>query len=48
MSEEVKKEDNSIILSKTMSCCGGVAVVPLKYPFLGHINWQNTFAVQQK
>lgn len=33
MSEEVKKEDNSIILSKTMSCCGGVAVVPLKYPF---------------
>jgi len=33
MSEEVKKEDNSIILSKTMSCCGGVAIVPLKYPF---------------
>lgn len=33
MSEEVKKEDNSIILRKTMSCCGGVAVVPLKYPF---------------
>lgn len=33
MSEEVKKEGNSIILSKTMSCCGGVAIVPLKYPF---------------
>lgn len=33
ISEEVKKEDDSIILSKTMSCCGGVAIVPLKYPF---------------
>lgn len=33
MSEEVKKDKDSIILSKTMSCCGGVAIVPLKYPF---------------
>lgn len=33
MSEEVKKENKSMKLSKTMSCCGGVAIVPLKYPF---------------
>lgn len=33
MSREVKKENKSMKLSKTMSCCGGVAIVPLKYPF---------------
>ena len=33
MSREVKEENKSMKLSKTMSCCGGVAIVPLKYPF---------------
>ena len=39
MSKEVNKEVNKekvedkIELSRTMSCCGGVAIVPLKYPF---------------
>ena len=39
MSKEIKeeKEENekneSMKISKTMSCCGGVAIVPLKYPF---------------
>lgn len=35
MSKEVNKEkvEDKIELSRTMSCCGGVAIVPLKYPF---------------
>lgn len=31
--KEEKKDNESMKISKTMSCCGGVAIVPLKYPF---------------
>lgn len=33
ISQELRKDKNSMKLSKTMSCCGGIAIVPLKYPF---------------
>lgn len=31
--KEEKKDNESMKISKMMSCCGGVAIVPLKYPF---------------